>query len=89
MFYHGPFQDGVIVWGRVPGLALTAGALILPAGAPRPTFTAPDSRRRGGGERARGGGGGGERPAGREEEDGRFLVLLQGRRGGAGGPLHR
>lgn len=77
------------MWSALPGLALAAGAFILPVGPPRPALTAPDSRRRGRGQRARGRGGGGERPAGGEEEDGRFLVLLQGGRGRAGGPLHR
>lgn len=72
----------------VPGLALTASALILPVGTPNPPLTAPNSGRRGGGQRTGGRGRGGQRPAGGEEEDSRLLVLLQRRRGRAGRTLH-
>lgn len=70
----------------VPGLALAARTFILPVG-PDPAFTAPNSWGRGGGQGARRRGGRGERPAGGEEENGRLLVLLQGRRRGAGRTL--
>lgn len=77
---------GVLI--AVPGLALTAGAFILPVGTPSPALAAPDSRRRRRREGAGGRGGGGEGPAWRQEEDCRLLVLRQGRRGVAGWRIH-
>lgn len=79
--------DNWLISDAVPGLALTAGAFILPVGTPRPTFTAPNSWWRGG-QRTRGRGGGSERPAGGEEKNSCLLVLQQGRRRGMGRTLH-